>query len=40
MKTARLSVPLLTLLVIGTVEGCSGTTKSPDVSDTIRKWLD
>ena len=40
MKTARLSVPVLTLLVIGTVAGCSGTTKSPDVSDSIRKSLD
>ena len=41
MKTARLSVlPLLTLLIVGTLAGCSGTTTSPDVSDAIRKSLD
>ena len=40
MKTARLLVPLLMLLIVGTYAGCSGTTKSPDVSDTIRKSLD
>ena len=40
MKTARLSVPLLALLIVGTLAGCSGTQKSPDVSDTIRKSLD
>src|ERR1700675_3734511 len=40
MKTARLLVPLFTLLIVGTVTGCSGTTKSPDVSDSIRKSLD
>jgi osmotically-inducible protein OsmY len=40
MKMARLLAPLLTLLIIGTVAGCSGTTRSPDVSDSIRKSLD
>jgi hyperosmotically inducible protein len=40
MKAARLSVALLTLLIVGTLAGCSGTTKSPDVSDGIRKSLD
>src|ERR1700674_1411554 len=40
MKTVRLSVTLLTLLIVGTFAGCSGTTKSPDVSDSIRKSLD
>jgi hyperosmotically inducible periplasmic protein len=40
MKTVRLLVSLVTLLIVGTLVGCSGTTKSPDVSDTIRKSLD
>ena len=41
MKTARLLVPFLTLLIVGTLSGCSSTpTKSPDVSDNIRKSLD
>jgi osmotically-inducible protein OsmY len=40
MKTARLLVTLLTLLIVGTLLGCSSTTKSPDVSDSIRKSLD
>jgi hyperosmotically inducible protein len=40
MKTLRLLVSLVTLLIVGTLAGCSGTTKSPDVSDTIRKSLD
>ena len=40
MKTVRLLVSLVTLLIIGALAGCSGTTKSPDVSDTIRKSLD
>src|ERR1700680_4942802 len=40
MKTARLLVTLLTLLIVGTLLGCSGTTRSPDVSDSIRKSLD
>ena len=40
MKTVRLSVTLLTLLIVGTLAGCSGETKSPDVSDSIRKSLD
>src|ERR1700694_4534947 len=40
MKTARLLVTFLTLLVVGTLLGCSGTTQSPDVSDSVRKSLD
>jgi osmotically-inducible protein OsmY len=40
MKMARLLVPLLRVLIVGTVAGCLGTTKSPDVSDTIRKSVD
>ncbi|HXM23994.1 MAG TPA: BON domain-containing protein [Terriglobales bacterium] len=41
MKTLRLFFSLLTLLAIGTLVSCSGTTaKSPDVSDSIRKALD
>ena len=41
MKKLRLSVAMLTLLAVGILAGCSGTaTKSPDVSDTIRKSLD
>jgi osmotically-inducible protein OsmY len=40
MKTARLLITLLMLLIVGTVAGCSGTTKSPDVSDSIHKLLD
>jgi hyperosmotically inducible periplasmic protein len=41
MKTTKLLVAVLTLLAIGTMVGCRGTsTKSPDVSDSIRKSLD
>jgi osmotically-inducible protein OsmY len=40
MKTVRLPVTMLTLLIVGTLAGCSGTTNSPDVSDSIRKSLD
>jgi hyperosmotically inducible periplasmic protein len=41
MKTTKLLVTLLTLLVLGTMLGCSGaSSKSPDVSDSIRKSLD
>ncbi|MDT8066587.1 MAG: BON domain-containing protein [Terriglobia bacterium] len=41
MKTTKLFVILLTLFAIGTVVGCSRfSTKSPDVSDSIRKSLD
>jgi hyperosmotically inducible protein len=41
MKKLRLSAAMLTLLAAGTLAGCSGTaTKSPDVSDSIRKSLD
>jgi hyperosmotically inducible protein len=41
MKKLRLSVAILTLLGVGILAGCSATpTKSPDVSDSIRKSLD
>jgi hyperosmotically inducible protein len=41
MKTLKRSLPFLVLLVVGTFVGCSTTsTKSPDVSDSIRKSLD
>jgi hyperosmotically inducible periplasmic protein len=40
VKTLKLLVPMLTLLIVGTLAGCSGTTKSPDVSDSVRKSLD
>ena len=41
MKTTKLLVILLTLFAIGTVVGCSRfSSKSPDVSDNIRKALD
>ena len=41
MKTARLLVPFLTLLIVGTLSGCSSTpTMSSDVSDSVRKSLD
>ena len=40
MKTYRLCLSLLALLVVGTVVGCSTSTKSPDVSDSIRRSLD
>ena len=41
MKTLKLCLPLLVLFAIGSFVGCSGTsTKSPDVSESIRKSLD
>jgi hyperosmotically inducible protein len=41
MKKLRLSVAMLALLAVGILAGCSATaTKSPDVSDSIRKSLD
>jgi osmotically-inducible protein OsmY len=40
MKTRKLLVTLLTLFIVGTLTGCSSTTKSPDVSESIRKSLD
>jgi osmotically-inducible protein OsmY len=40
MKTTKLLLPLLILIVFGTMVGCRmGSTKSPDVSDNIRKAL-
>ena len=40
MKTLKLLVTLATVLIAGTVAGCSSTTKSPDVSESVRKSLD
>lgn len=40
MKKLRLSVFMLALLALGILAGCSGTTASPEVSDSIRKSLD
>jgi osmotically-inducible protein OsmY len=41
MKTLKRCLTLLGLLLVGTLVGCSTTsTKSPDVSDSIRKSLD
>jgi hyperosmotically inducible protein len=41
MKKTKLFVALLALLAIGTIVGCRGfSTKSPDVTDSIRKSLD
>ncbi len=41
MKTIKLSVILIALLMVGSLVGCSRTsTKSPDVSDAIGKALD
>jgi hyperosmotically inducible protein len=40
MKTLSLLVTMLTLMIVGITTGCSGTMKSPDVSDSIRKSLD
>ena len=41
MKKPRLSVAMLTLFAVGVLAGCSATaTKSPEVSDNIRKSLD
>jgi hyperosmotically inducible periplasmic protein len=41
MKKLRLSVAMLAVIAVGILTGCSETsTKSPDVSDSIRKSLD
>jgi hyperosmotically inducible protein len=40
MNASKLFFTLLMLLAIGTLVGCSGASKSPDVSDSIRKSLD
>jgi hyperosmotically inducible protein len=40
MKTHKLGLSLLAILVVGTLVGCSMSTRSPDVSDSIRKSLD
>ena len=40
MKTHKLCLTLLAMLVVGLFVGCSTSTKSPDVSDSIRKSLD
>jgi uncharacterized lipoprotein len=40
MKTLRLPVVMVGVLAVGILAGCSQTaTKSPDVSDSIRKSL-
>lgn len=40
MKTFKLCVSLFIVLAIGALAGCSDNTKSPDVSDNVRKSLD
>ena len=40
MKTTKLLIAVLALLALGTMVGCKPSTKSPDVSDSIRKSLD
>ena len=40
MRKMRLSVAMFALLAAGALAGCSGTSASPDVSDSIRKSLD
>lgn len=40
MKKLRLSVAIVTLVAFGSLAGCSATTASPDVAETIRKSLD
>jgi hyperosmotically inducible protein len=40
VKTLKLLATLLALFIVAALSGCSGTTKSPDVSDGIRKSLD
>ena len=40
MKTHKLGLSWLALLVVATLIACSTSTKSPDVSDSIRKSLD
>jgi hyperosmotically inducible protein len=41
MRTLKLRLPLLAVMIVGTLVGCAKTsTKAADVSDTIRKSLD
>jgi hyperosmotically inducible protein len=40
MKTHKLSLSLLALILVGALVGCSTSTKSPNLSDNIRKSLD
>ena len=40
MKTLKLCLSLLALLVVVSLVGCSGARQSPDVADSIRKSLD
>src|SRR5512140_1971979 len=40
MKTLKLCLSLLALLVVVSLVGCSGARQSPDVADGIRKSLD
>jgi hyperosmotically inducible protein len=40
MKSRRLILAMLPLMLVGALAGCSETNKSPDVTDSIRKSLD
>ena len=40
MKSRRLLLAMLPLMLVGALAGCSETNKSPDVTDNIRKSLD
>ena len=40
MRKLRMLVTVLSLLAFGVLAGCSGTAKSPEVADSIRKSLD
>src|ERR1022692_2356622 len=40
MKPLRLCIAIVSLLAVGILAGCTGTAKSPEVSDGIRKSLD
>lgn len=40
MKSRRLLLAMLPLVLVGALAGCSETNKSPDVTDNIRKSLD
>jgi hyperosmotically inducible periplasmic protein len=40
MKKQSLSLNVVTMLLVGILTGCSTASKSPDVSDTVRKGLD
>jgi len=40
MKMLRLTASVITILAVGILAGCSGTSASPDVTSSIRKSLD